>query len=412
LPLLVNYSQCHIIAHSISPICPIGSVNEAVDYFALQVPAISYSAVRASRLQWQQQRRLYSQKEAQGGYKTHFYTVASHNNTELQNLEFSARFAGVDLVVLGVGREYTSWLQKLEWYAEALLDPRENAVRDHDLLVLMDAYDVLLTPLVRQLGARLSRAATPLLACAENGQYPEPEAPWLYPRGDSSAFAPSPMTTYPSDTAAGPEEGGRRVGGATRFLNSGCLAGRGKDVKDFLREIFHEMKLVRDDQQVFVRHFLRNPHVLSIDSETHTDREQHHQQQSAVFQCGWRVPLDAFTELSYTGVARLYGAFLPVGLFHMNNRQSEPLYQALVNMYRRLYAACFAGPTGARLLRALHLRVDGEKEAALRVLAEAHPEREGLSAAELACSDSIRGGEGLPESEVIDAAGRWADWGV
>ena len=175
---------------------------EAIHYFSLQVPAVTYSAVRASRQQWWQQRSRYSfrgggrvkdrgpadihQHQQRIAFKTHLYTVASENNTELQNLEFTAALAGVQLKVLGVGLQYTSWLQKLEWYAAALLDDDQNDVADDDLLVLMDAYDVLLTPMIRRLGVHLSRAATPLLACAEYGQYPEPEAAWLYPRGSFS----------------------------------------------------------------------------------------------------------------------------------------------------------------------------------------------------------------------------------
>ena len=183
------------------------------------------------------------------------------------------------------------------------------------------------------------------------------------------------------------------------------------------------MTLVRDDQQVFVRHFLRNPHMLSVDAESHqlqsqqlvpalgtgTGTEQGQGQGQGqgqlpgyMFQCGWRVPADAFTELSHTGVAKFYGAFLPVGLFHMNNRQSEPLYRALAAMYRSLHAACFAGRVGSALLHALHLTVDGEGERARVVLAEVAGSGGGgdgvglLSPMEQACSDSIGRGLGLP----------------
>lgn len=368
---------------------------EALHYFSVQVPVVDYATVRAARVRWREQRRLYSSigPPSQQPYKVHFYTVASHNKTELQNLEFTARLAGVELEVLGLGLEYTSWLQKMEWYATALLEDSNNKVADDDVLVLLDAYDVLLTPLVRQLGQRLSRAATPLLACAENGQYPEPEAAWLYARGTTPSVPPRTSFSDPNSR--------RQEGGSARFLNSGCLAGRGGDVKNFLREIYHEMTLVQDDQQVFVRHLLRNPHVLSIESaDMRQELEQKREMRPpAVFQCGWRVPLDAFTELTYTGAAMLYGQLLSVGVFHMNNRQSEPLYNTLVTMYRRLHSTCFEGRYGARILRALHLAVDGEMGVAQKELKKLEQENKGreISDSQLACLEHIRWGKGLPE---------------
>mmetsp|Transcript_9040 Transcript_9040/g.16962 ORF Transcript_9040/g.16962 Transcript_9040/m.16962 type:complete len:1292 (-) Transcript_9040:256-4131(-) len=377
----------------------LGSAREAIDLFALQIPPVTFAAVQIARRQWGEQRKLYSTKMCASGpcYQTHLYTVASHNKTELQNLEFTARMAGMQLHVLGIGQEYKSWLQKLEWYVEALLTDANNDVADDDILVMMDAYDVLLTPMIRQLGKFIGRSSTPLLACSENGQYPEPEAPWLYPRGSYSAFSP-PREILPSHNirVAKDKKGIRRVGGTTRFLNSGCVAGRARDVKDFLRDIFHEMNLVRDDQQVYVRHFLRHPHLISVDAEQHNE----HLQQSSVFQCGWRVPMEAFTELAHTGVARFYGDYLPVGLYHMNNRQSEPLYQALVGMFRQLHEVCFEGMFGPRLLAALHLIVDGEGERARRVLDELMREAKeagfGPTSAVIVCGKNIASGLGLP----------------
>lgn len=372
-------------------------MTEAVNLFSEQIMPVSYTSVHRARQRWHEQRKRYASLD-QGfdpdrGYKVHFFTVASDNTTGLQNLEFTASLAGVQLRVLGLGRQYTSWLQKFEWYAEALLIDDNitcrsgSGVADDDIVVLMDAYDVLLTPVIRRIGQHLARSPTPLLTCAENGQYPEPEAPWLYPRGSSSAFASS------SASAENPSErsGMRRVGGSTRFLNSGCLVGRARDVKDFLREIFHEMTLVQDDQQVFARYFLRNPHLMSVDAET----RQGGRQQSAVFQCGWRVPVEAFTELAHTGVARFHGDFLPVGMFHMNNRQSEPLYLSLVEMFRRLHAACFQGQHGPVLLQALHLLMDGDYDGLAEKL-DTIPVHE-LRPEQVRCRKSIVSAHGLPE---------------
>ena len=364
-------------------------------YFSSQVPPVPYSEVRSKRLLWKKKRENYRRHGYDQPFNTHFYTVASENKTELQNLEFTAMMAGVDLHILGIGRKYTSWLQKLEWYAEALLDEDKNNVEDDDILVMIDAYDVLLTPMVRQIALRLSQSPTPLVACSENGQYPEPEAPWFYPREAILSFS----SDIPHHSEVPQNDELRRVGGTTRFLNSGCLAGRGKDMKDFLNKIYHEMTLVRDDQQVYVRYFLRNPHIISVDSESLVAvGPSSLKQQTSIFQCGWRVPQSAFTELSYTGVAKFYGNFLPVGIFHMNNRQSEPLYHTLVSMFRNLYEACFAGKYGSQMLQALHLVIDGNDAKAESILsniivASAHSGL--LSRVEEICIENIRHKHGL-----------------
>jgi hypothetical protein len=137
--------------------------------------------------------------------------------------------------------------------------------------------------------------------------------------------------------------------------------------------------------------------MISVDVEMYNQGKQ----QSSMFQCGWRVSVGAFTELAHTGVARFYGAYLPVGLFHMNNRQSEPLYKALASMYRQLHDTCFAGRRGPQLLEAVHMLVDRKQDEAELLLASLVLEDDNdgflLTAAERACLVSIARGTGLPE---------------
>ena len=334
-----------------------GSTSDSIDYFSKQLQPITYAKVRETRRRWYIQREVYSKHYSQKPYKVHFYTVASENKTNLQNLELTAKLAGVQLQVLGLGREYTSWLQKAEWYMESLLSEESyQEVANDDILLLMDAYDVLLTPFIRRVDKHLSLSPTPLLACAEYGQYPESEPPWFYPQGSSSPFD----STLPGGGASG-----GRMGGAARFMNSGCLLGRAGDVRDFLQTTFSEMSQIRDDQQVFVRHFLRRPDLLSVDvsasgsgSGTASTGRHQSQRRDAMFFCGWRVPLGVFTELAVTGAPRMYDEYLPLGLFHMNNRQSDPLYALIASMYRKLYDTCFSGPRGPLLLATLHHLID------------------------------------------------------
>jgi hypothetical protein len=48
-----------------------------------------------------------------------------------------------------------------------------RTIDDNDVIVLLDAYDVLLFPTVRRLRTFLSQSPAPIIFCAEQGIYPE-----------------------------------------------------------------------------------------------------------------------------------------------------------------------------------------------------------------------------------------------
>jgi len=75
-------------------------------------------------------------------------TVASTHTPQLSNLMESADAAGVDLRVLGLGQEYTGHEVKLRLYWEFVNNP---AIADDQLVLAVDAYDVLLFPTIREL---------------------------------------------------------------------------------------------------------------------------------------------------------------------------------------------------------------------------------------------------------------------
>ena len=105
--------------------------------------------------------------------------MASENKVELENLQTTARLAGIELIVLGLGEPYQHYDDKLKRYYSYLQNTQ--VVKDDDLIVLLDAYDVLLFPSIRSLHYRMATARTPVVACAESGIYPEPYTPWVYP---------------------------------------------------------------------------------------------------------------------------------------------------------------------------------------------------------------------------------------
>jgi hypothetical protein len=85
----------------------------------------------------------------------------------------SAEMSGLDLIVLGLGEPYDTYDDKLKRYYAFLHDP-VSTVKDDDLVVFLDAYDVILFPQSRRLHDLIAHSASPVLACSESGVYPEP----------------------------------------------------------------------------------------------------------------------------------------------------------------------------------------------------------------------------------------------
>ena len=52
--------------------------------------------------------------------------------------------------MLGLGKEYDDYTQKIEWYVEHVA--HNDSIGDDDVILLMDAYDVLVTPAIRRIG--------------------------------------------------------------------------------------------------------------------------------------------------------------------------------------------------------------------------------------------------------------------
>ena len=76
--------------------------------------------------------------------------------------------------VIGLGTAYNDFSDKIKYYyfyLSALYKTSTNPY--NDIVVIMDAYDVLLLPSIRKVREVMSRSATPILFCAENGIYPE-----------------------------------------------------------------------------------------------------------------------------------------------------------------------------------------------------------------------------------------------
>ena len=155
----------------------VGDARLGLKWFRASLTAPLYVTVFYARHAWYQERQLFLQAVPEGGsvlFTTHYFTVASENTDELKNLLFSAEVADVFIQVLGLGKEYLNYYQKIEWYVEAIA--RNDSIKYTDVIVLMDAYDVIVTPGIKHIGRQLAAFDTPIVYCAENGLYPDPSS--------------------------------------------------------------------------------------------------------------------------------------------------------------------------------------------------------------------------------------------
>jgi hypothetical protein len=84
----------------------------------------------------------------------------------------SAKLSGIELTVLGLGETYQNYDDKLKHYYSFLHE--STVAKDDDIVVFIDAYDVLLFPHSRRLHELIALSPTAIVACAESGVYPEP----------------------------------------------------------------------------------------------------------------------------------------------------------------------------------------------------------------------------------------------
>jgi hypothetical protein len=77
----------------------IGLLTNSLQWFEHIFTAPSYDAVTAYRKMWQQQQQMLTIDSKTGTRKVHIFTVASEQTEELDNLQFSARLAGVEVNV-------------------------------------------------------------------------------------------------------------------------------------------------------------------------------------------------------------------------------------------------------------------------------------------------------------------------
>eukprot|EP01038_Epipyxis_sp_PR26KG_P015704 gene15704-21256_t len=186
--------------------------------------------------------------KSNNNYHIHYVTYASEMTDGLRNLKMSAVKAGVDLKVLGLGTIFSSYTDKLINYHN-YLKSFSNKI-ENDIIILMDAYDVLLFPSIKNISKILHTSATPIIFCAENGIYPE--------------FGAIFMDNY-NIIRNNNNRNNNSILFSHKYLNSGCIAGSLSYLLSMFDDIMKMADIIQDDQQLFVRYALENPHLVSID---------------------------------------------------------------------------------------------------------------------------------------------------
>lgn len=167
-----------------------------------------------------------------------------------------------------------------DYLVEAMKDGPSGpaTVLEDDVVVFMDAYDVLLYPTIRNIARDFHTAPTPVVFCTEHGIYPEFNSAWSYHREapyNENYFSSRFGDAGGADDAYQAEreredyirEHFAHEALQAKQLNSGCYIGRAKQVLEMLRLISFQADYVPDDQWLFVRFAQANPQIASMDMD-------------------------------------------------------------------------------------------------------------------------------------------------
>ncbi len=160
----------------------------------------------------------------------HVCTNASHKTKHLEQLLESCRVHQIKLDILGIGEPF-SFGKKLKDYHHYL-----EKVPKHDVVLFIDAYDILLLANEKTILDKFFSMKTSLVIAAETNCFPFPHlAPY---------FPPSP-TKF-------------------KYLNSGSYIG----YAGFIQQIYEDLSPIPDDiddQGLLSVYFLHHPEKLTLD---------------------------------------------------------------------------------------------------------------------------------------------------
>lgn len=170
----------------------------------------------------------------------HIAAVATQDRPELSNLVNSAQVHGLVVDVLGMGDVYLGNSQKVAYFGEYTSNLPSN-----DLVLLVDAYDVLLFSGANALKGNFAKSGCKVLFAGETSSYPDLGIAPLYQDGNGDAGS------------AGPHK--------YLYLNSGVILGRAGDLCKMMATVSSYKSLYLSDQRSFVRYYLTHRSSVSLD---------------------------------------------------------------------------------------------------------------------------------------------------
>jgi len=340
----------------------VGLYAASVSSFTRSLAPTDFTTVRARRWQWARQQLHLRIDEQTRAPKTHWMTMASKHTDNLQSLKITAMLAGIDLIVIGQGEYITpgagavfTYADKLRAFHHHLFGAKQlQTISDDDIVVLIDAYDVLLFPAARRIGTYMQKkASTPIIFCVENGIYPEYASAALYGGGrgwgEDSSFSSSYDYTFPDGV------------GQQRFLNSGCIVGRAGQVREMIKAANTLGDAFRNDQQYFVRYMLTNPDLVSLDTRREIFITGYKELRSST-----KIFVHPDLSLHYVGEVSLHD----IGVVHCNNIESNGIYAWITSILSQISTEHLQGPEAPFLLSAIYALMDGRGCDALILLNE------------------------------------------
>jgi hypothetical protein len=364
----------------------IGPYHASITAYAKSIAHADYFTVASRRRRWyeqqQRQQRLLALVDAANGggakaaeaaatlqrleqspdrathhpFALHFVTMADRTSDKLSNLIFTAATSGVGLTVVGMKDEQSldedgattkfNYADKVvAYYAHLSSGLRSGDIRPDDVVVFLDAYDVLLFPAARRIGRHLyHKSATPILFCAENGVYPEPASQYAHAyEGDDNGNG------HPS----------------RRYLNSGCIAGRAGQMFRMLQAAYDLRDSFRNDQQFYVKYALAHPDLVGLDRQSELFVTTH-----KGMSCRHTTVVSNALSLDYyfhpyslacptTTTGSVEERLSPdVGVLHANNLASNRVYHVVAQAYKQAVDSHMRGADGSLLLEAVWALAD------------------------------------------------------
>jgi hypothetical protein len=71
--------------------------------------------------------------------------------------------------VVGLGQPFTDYNIKVKAYYDYLVENPIHEANENDIVLLMDAYDVLVFPQIRKIDQIMMNSRTPIVFCSEAG---------------------------------------------------------------------------------------------------------------------------------------------------------------------------------------------------------------------------------------------------